>query len=217
MLDRFRHIVIEGPIGVGKTSLARRLAQHLGAELVLEKPEENPFLERFYADGSRYALQTQLFFLFQRLEQMRELAQPGMFSRGVVSDFLFAKDALFAAITLSPEEHRLYRLIHAQTAAQVPQPDLVIRLQARPDALLERIRGRGLRMERGITRAYLERLCAAYGEHFQQHGGPPVLAVETEYFNPSLRNADFELLLRRIAAFAGPREFYDPVSDWQGG
>jgi deoxyadenosine/deoxycytidine kinase len=217
MLERFRHIVIEGPIGVGKTTLARRLAQHLGAELVLEKPEENPFLERFYADGSRYALQTQLFFLFQRLEQMRELAQPGMFSRGVVSDFLFAKDALFAALTLSPEEHRLYRLIHAQTAAQVPQPDLVIWLQASPDALVERIRGRGLRMERGITRAYLQALCEAYGEHFRQPGGPPLLAVGTEYFNPASRNADFELLLKRIAAFAGPREYFDPVNDWQGG
>jgi deoxyguanosine kinase len=213
MLERFRHIVVEGPIGVGKTSLARRLARHLGAELVLEKPEDNPFLERFYADGSRYALQTQLYFLFQRVEQMQELSQPGMFSRGVVSDFLFAKDALFAALTLSAEEYRLYRLIHQQMATQVPRPDLVIWLQAGADTLLDRIRGRGLRMERGITREYLDRLCAAYGEHFQQHGGPPVLAVATEGFDPSSSERDFERLVHRIEAFHGPREFYEPLEE----
>lgn len=217
MLARFRHIVIEGPIGVGKTSLARRLAQHLGAELMLEKPEDNPFLERFYADGSRYALQTQLFFLFQRLEQMRELIQPGMFSRHVVSDFLFAKDALFASLTLSPEEFRLYARIHAQLVPQVPAPDLTIWLQAAPATLLERIRRRGLHMEQGITPAYLQQLADAYAEYFRREAAGPLLAIDTEYFDPSSRGSDFDVLVKRIAAFRGPRESFDPVNDWLSG
>jgi deoxyguanosine kinase len=217
LLERFRHIVVEGPIGVGKSSLARRLGQHLGVDLMLEQPEANPFLERFYAEGGRNALQTQLFFLFQRLEQMRELAQPGMFSKGVVSDFLFAKDALFAGITLSAEEYRLYTQIHAQLAPQVPEPDLVIWLQATPSTLLARVRQRGLGMERAITTEYLERLCDAYADHFQRYHGAPVLAVDTEYFHPAGRNADFDLLLKRLSAFKGPRELFDPVADWSLG
>jgi len=213
-MDRFHHIVIEGPIGAGKSSLARRLAQHFGVELMLEKPEENPFLERFYADGARYALQTQLFFLFQRREQMGELSQPGMFTQGVVSDFMFAKDQLFAALTLSPEEHRLYTQIQAQVAPQVRAPDLVIWLQARPQTLMQRIRRRGMRMELGITIDYLEHLTEAYGQFFQHYDASPLLAVDTEYFNPVSRPADFDLLIKRIAAFKGPREFFDPREDW---
>src|SRR3954468_10647037 len=115
-LQRFRHIVVEGPIGVGKSSLAARLARHLGAELQLELPAENPFLERFYADMPGYAFQTQLFFLFQRLRQMQALAQPSMFSNAVVSDFLFAKDAIFARLNLGDDEHRLYQQMYAQVA-----------------------------------------------------------------------------------------------------
>jgi len=217
VLERFRHIVVEGPIGVGKTSLARRLGQHLGVDLMLEQPEANPFLERFYAEGGRNAFQTQLFFLFQRLEQMRELAQPGMFSKGVVSDFLFAKDALFAALTLSAEEYRLYTQIHAQIAPQVPEPDLVIWLQAAPSTLLARIRQRAIGMEQAISAHYLERLCDAYADHFQRYQRAPVLAVDTEYFNPAGRNADFDLLVKRLAAFKGPREVFDPVADWSLG
>jgi len=217
VLERFRHIVVEGPIGVGKTSLARRLGQHLGVDLMLEQPEANPFLERFYAEGGRNAFQTQLFFLFQRLEQMRELAQPGMFSKGVVSDFLFAKDALFAALTLSAEEYRLYTQIHAQIAPQVPEPDLVIWLQAAPSTLLARIRQRAIGMEQMISAHYLERLCDAYADHFQRYQRAPVLAVDTEYFNPAGRNADFDLLVKRLAAFKGPREVFDPVADWSLG
>jgi deoxyadenosine/deoxycytidine kinase len=211
LLDRFRHIAIEGPIGVGKSSLARKLAAHLDAELVLEKPEDNPFLERFYADRAGYAFQTQLFFLFQRLRQMRDLAQPGMFERGVVSDFLFAKDALFAQLNLSDEEYALYARLHAQFLPQAPRPDLVIWLQASPATLLRRIRKRGIAMERALDHDDLQRLCDAYVEHFRAHEGAPVLAVVTDRFNPLERADDFALLLERLHEFDGPHGVLDPA------
>lgn len=202
----FRHIAIEGPIGVGKSSLARKLAIRLGAELLLEKPEDNPFLERFYADGSRYALQTQLFFLFQRVEQYRALAQPGMFTPRIVSDFMFAKDAIFARLTLSDEEYRLYLQIHQQVAAQLPQPDLVIWLQAPSQALQQRIRRRGIEMEQAIPDAYLDRLSQAYAEHFEREPGLPVLAVDSEDFNPAGIPAHFDRLMSALEAFCGTRD-----------
>jgi deoxyguanosine kinase len=208
-LQRFRHIAIEGPIGVGKSSLARRLADHLGAELLLEQPEENPFLGRFYEDMAGYAFQTQLFFLFQRLKQMQAAAQPGMFASALVSDFLFAKDALFARLNLSDDEYRLYAQMYAQAAPQVREPDLVIWLQAPPASLLKRIRQRAIGMELGITPDYLQRLCDAYVEYFHGYDGAPVLALGTEHFNPIEREADFALLLQRLAAFKGRREFFD--------
>jgi deoxyguanosine kinase len=210
-LQRFRHIVIEGPIGVGKSSLARKLAAHLGAELLLEQPQENPFLGRFYDDMPGYAFQTQLFFLFQRLKQMQGAAQPGMFSNALVGDFLFAKDALFARLTLSDDEFRLYSQMYAQVAPQVREPDLVIWLQASPATLLARIRRRAIGMELGITADYLQRLCDAYVEYFHKYDGAPVLAIGTAHFNPVDHEADFETLLQRLAAFEGPREFFNSL------
>jgi deoxyguanosine kinase len=208
-LQRFRHIVIEGPIGVGKSSLARKLATHLGAELLLEQPQDNPFLDRFYADMPGYAFQTQLFFLFQRVKQMRSAAQPGMFASAVVGDFLFAKDALFARLTLSDDEFRLYSQMYAQVAPQVREPDLVVWLQASPETLQQRIRKRAIDMERGISADYLQRLCDAYVEYFHTYEGAPVLAIGTERFNPVDLDADFDALLQRLAAFKGPREFFN--------
>ena len=209
VLQRFKTIVIEGPIGVGKTTLARKLAEHLGADLLLEKAEDNPFLERFYDDMPGFAFQTQLFFLFQRVKQMQALAQPGMFSPGVVSDFLFAKDALFARLNLSDDEYRLYTQMYAQVEPQVGQPDLVIWLQASPATLMQRIRRRGLATEHRITDVYVQRLCDAYVEYFHSFDGAPVLAVGTEHFNPVERDADFALLLERLAVFRGQREFFN--------
>ena len=208
-LQRFRHIVVEGPIGVGKSSLATRLARHLGAELLLEQPEENPFLQRFYADMPGYAFQTQLSFLFQRLRQMQALAQPSMFSSAVVSDFLFAKDAIFAGMNLSDDEHRLYRQMYAQLAPQVREPDLVLWLQAAPAMLLQRIRKRAVAMEQGIELGYLQRLVDAYAGYFHGYDSAPVYAVATEHFNPAGRDADFAVLIERLAAFRGRREFFN--------
>ncbi|HET7867552.1 MAG TPA: deoxynucleoside kinase, partial [Burkholderiaceae bacterium] len=200
-LERFRHIAIEGPIGVGKSSLARRLAAHMGAELMLERAEENPYLERFYADLPGYAFQTQVFFLFQRMRQVRELAQPGMFSQAVVSDFMLAKDALFARMNLSDEEYHLYSQMYAQVSQQLPQPDLVIWLQASPPTLTQRIRQRGIAMEQRIDPAYLQRLCDAYGDYFQGFDAAPLMIVNSEHFNPVDRVQDFRALVDALAAF----------------
>ena len=208
-LARFRHIVIEGPIGVGKSSLARKLAQRLDAELLLEQPDENPFLGRFYADMPGYAFQTQLFFLFQRVKQMQAAAQPGMFTSAVVSDFLFAKDSLFARLNLGDDEFRLYSQMYAQIAPQVREPDLVVWLQASPATLLARIRKRAIGMEQGISPDYLQRLCDAYVEYFHGYDGAPVFALGTEHFNPVDHEADFETLVQRLAAFKGRREFFN--------
>jgi deoxyadenosine/deoxycytidine kinase len=176
---------------------------------MLERPDDNPFLERFYADMPGYALQAQLAFLFQRLKQLRTAAQPGMFNQALVSDYIFAKDALFARLTLSDEEYRLYAGMYAQAAPQVPVPDLVIWLQASPATLLARVRRRAIAMEQAIDADYLQRLCDLYVEFFHSFGDAPVLAIGTEQFNPGDRDEHFALLLERIASFRGPREFFD--------
>ncbi len=209
--EGLRHIAVEGAIGVGKSSLARRLGIHLEAELMMEAADENPFLERFYADPPGYAFQTQLNFLFQRLKQVQSVSQPGMFSSTVVSDFVFAKDALFARLNLSDEEYRLYSQMYTPAAQQVPEPDLVIWLQATPATLAQRIRRRGIRMEQGITEQYLQRLCNAYADYFHGYDGAPVFAVATEHFNPANHEADFSTLLDRLAAFTERRGFFDPA------
>ena len=208
-MDKYRHIVVEGPIGVGKTSLARRLAEHLHAELLLELPEQNPFLARFYQDMERYALPTQLFFLFQRFNQLRNLAQIDMFSRVTVVDFLLDKDPLFARITLNSDELHLYQQIYATLSPQAPRPDLVIYLQAQTHTLIERVRRRGAEFERPISEAYLALVADSYNRFFYHHSGTPVLIVNSERLNFIDRPADFELLLERIAGMRGQREFFN--------
>ena len=208
-LAKYRHIVVEGPIGVGKTSLARRLAERLDANALLEHPEQNPFLPRFYQDMPRHALPTQLFFLFQRIGQLRELAQPDLFSRVTVSDFLFDKDPLFARLTLSSEEWRLYQQIFDTLRPQAPRPDLVVYLQAAPETLYERVRRRGVDYERPITEEYLALLADSYTRFFHHYSDGPVLIVNSERLNFVKRAGDFDLLLQRMEGMRGTREFFN--------
>jgi deoxyguanosine kinase len=208
-VDKLRHLVVEGPIGAGKTSLARRLASRLAVDLVLEQPEENPFLAKFYDDMPRYALPTQLFFLFQRVRLLEPLVQPDMFRRAVVADFLLDKDPLFARITLAADELALYEKIYEALRVRAPAPDLVIYLQAQPAVLVERVRRRRVRYERDIGEDYLARLAEGYARFFYHYDAAPVLIVNSENLNFVERDADFELLVSRLRAMRSRREFFN--------
>jgi len=207
--ERYRHIVVEGPIGVGKTSLARRLAERFGTQLVLEEAGGNPFLERFYRDGRRYALPTQLFFLFQRVSQLRDLGQRDLFSQTVTGDFLLDKDPLFARLTLDDDELGLYQQIFDSLRPQAPVPDLVIYLQAQPDTLVERVRKRGVAMESEISENYLRALAEAYSRFFYNYEAAPLMIVNTEHLNPVERDEDFNLLMRQLGDMRGRRVFFN--------
>lgn len=209
--QRFRSIVFEGPIGVGKSSLAMKFAQRFGFTPLLEAPQENPFLEKFYRDSSRYALPTQLFFLFQRIDQLREMTQRDFFTEHVVSDFMIEKDPLFANLTLTDEELGLYRKIFDSQKPQAPQPDLVIVLQASADALIERIRARGVPMEQFISEDYLRELSEAYTEYFHHYESAPLLMINTEQLNPIEREEDFDALVYQIANFKGRRSYFNAL------
>lgn len=206
-----RYIAIEGPIGVGKTSLAKRLAESLDSELLLEDADANPFLKRFYQDPRGQALPTQLFFLFQRIGQMGELRQTDMFSEIRVADFLMQKDRLFAEITLDREELSLYDKVYETIAVEAPVPDLVVYLQAPVDTLLFRVARRGISYERRIGRRYLERLTEAYARFFHDYDEAPLLIVNAATIDPIHNDDHYEMLLEQIHRIRSGRHFFNPM------
>ena len=207
-----RYIAIEGPIGVGKTALARRLAESLGADLLLEQVDENPFLERFYRDGKSAALPAQMFFLFARARQIEELRQSDLFASVRISDYLFTRDRLFAELNLDQEELKLYGQVAENLAVDAPVPDLVIYLQAPVDALLQRITRRNAPCDRYIDRAYLEKLTDAYARFFHSYDEGPLLIVNAASIDPVNNDADYEQLFQQIERTTGGRHFFNPVA-----
>lgn len=208
-LSKCRYIVVEGPIGAGKTSLARELAGALHADPLFEQPEDNPFLARFYEDRARFALPTQLTFLFQRVDQLRSLAQLDLFRRPTVADFLFDKDPLFARLNLTDDEYALYEKIYSHLKPQVPAPDLVVYLQAPVPVLVDRVQRRGSDYERAVEESYLARVADTYTRFFYQYDGAPLMIVNSERLNFVDNPGHFALLLERIASMRGRREFFN--------
>jgi deoxyadenosine/deoxycytidine kinase len=206
---KHRHIVVEGPIGCGKTTLAMRLAERLGATVVLEDPKANPFLAQFYRDMRRYALPTQLFFLFQRVQQLEGLKQPDLFAKPIVADFTLAKDPLFARLTLDDAEYQLYSKIYDHVRPQAPVPDLVVYLQASVDTLVQRVKKRGNPIEQGIDEGYLRSLSDAYTRYFHAYSESPLLIVNSERLNFVDDREHFDLLIARMEAMRGGREFFN--------
>ena len=205
--EKFRHIVVEGPIGAGKTSLAKRIANASGAALMLETPDENPFLPKFYRDMPRYALPTQLFFLFQRIHQLAELKQTDLFKGVTIGDFLIEKDPLFARMILSDDELALYEQMYRHLKPQAAAPDLVIYLQAHPDTLIERVKRRGAAYEQPISEAYLVKLSERYTRFFHHYEAAPLLIVNADHFNFVDVDDDLALLLKHVREFRGKREY----------
>jgi len=190
--DRLRYVVVEGPIGVGKSTLTRLLIERLQGRGVFEVVEENPFLASFYSDRDKYAFQTQLFFLLSRFKQQQELFQDELFQQTLVSDYLFAKDRIFATITLDPNELALYERVYENVGPRVRKPDLVVYLRARLDVLLARIKKRGREFERRFDPEYLEELCRVYNEFFFRYDDTPLLVVDTSEIDFVANESDFE-------------------------
>jgi deoxyguanosine kinase len=204
-------IVIEGPIGVGKTSLARKLCESLSAEAVLEQASQNPFLERFYRNPRAGALPAQLYFLFQRAQQLAELKQQDLFARIRVADYLLEKDRLFARVTLDEAEYGLYDQVYAKLDIQTPKPDLVVYLQAPVDVLIERIAKRGINYEQHIEKTYLEKLNEAYARFFHEYEAAPLLIVNAASIDPVNNQSDYDELLAAIRRMKKGRLYYNPL------
>lgn len=204
-------IAIEGPIGVGKTTLARRLAETLGSDAVFENVDNNPFLERFYQNRTEAALATQLFFLFQRSQQIHDMRQNDMFAPNRVLDFLIQKDKLFARVNLDEEEYKLYCQVYDRLLIDAPQPDLVVYLQAPTDTLMQRIENRGVPAERRIERSYLEQLNQAYSEFFLYYDESPLLIVNSKDIDFANNEIDYDILVKQILNTRSGRHFYNPA------
>ena len=211
MHSEHQFIVVEGPIGVGKTSLARRLAESLSGQPVLEEAAQNPFLERFYKTPRAGALPAQLYFLFQRAQQLAALKQQDLFAQVRVADYLLEKDRLFARVTLDDAEFALYEQVYAKLDIQSPKPDLVVYLQAPVDVLIERISRRGIAYEQYIERDYLVRLNEAYARFFHEFSAAPLLIVNAAAIDPVNNGADYEELLGAIRRMKRGRLYYNPM------
>ena len=208
-MKNHRYIVVEGPIGCGKTSLANKLAQRMGATTLLEDAAANPFLPQFYRDMKRHALPTQLFFLFQRVAQLEGLKQPDLFAKPTVADFTLAKDPLFARLTLDDAEYDLYRRIFEHVKPQAPTPDLVIYLQASVGTLVSRVKKRGNPIETNMDEDYLRNLSEAYTRYFYNYDESPLLIVNSERLNFVDVPEHLDLLIERVNALRGGREFFN--------
>lgn len=206
-----KFIVVEGPIGVGKSSLAKRLAKSFDCAVVKEKADENPFLEHFYTNTNQSALPVQLHFLTERVKQWSELNQNDLFLTGIVSDFMLEKDPLFAKITLTNEEYKLYDQMYQSLSVQTTKADLIVYLQAPVDVLINRIRKRGIRHEKNISGEYLQKLSDAYTEFFHHYDTGPLLIVNASDINPVDNDADYEQLLKHICATRSGRHFLNPL------
>ena len=208
MLEKARYIVVEGPIGAGKTTLAKRLAERINADVLLENPAANPFLGRFYQNMERWGLPTQIAFLFQRSEQLLGFSQHHDPARRVVCDFLLEKDPLFAELNLAEDELQLYLKLYERLKPSLRRPDLVIYLQAQPDILIDRVRRRGVEAERRISEPYLQRVAEHYANFFHHYDAASLFIVNAESLNPVDKDEDFELLYSRLQVMRSYREFF---------
>lgn len=206
-----KYLVVEGPIGVGKTSLVTLLADQLGGKAILEESENNPFLLRFYRDQRRWAFQTQLFFLLSRYRQQEEMAQHELFSNVTISDVFLPKDRIFAALNLSPDELVLYDQVYGLLRSRLPQPDLVIYLHAETDVLLQRVKQRGREYEQNMSWEYLDALNRAYNEFFFSYGDTPLLVIQTTDIDFVRNPADLSDLIRQIRHMKGGVQYYVPA------
>jgi len=211
-METLRYIAVEGPIGAGKTSLSGLLAKKFSARRILESPQENPFLQRFYEDRKKYAFEAQIFFLLSRYQQQQDLLQMDLFNRLTISDYLFAKDRIFASINLDENEMALYERIYRLLTGRIPTPDLVVYLQARADALLSRIKQRELEYERSIGVDYLEMLVEAYNNYFFHYSESPLLVIDTSEIDFIHRPKDLAGLIREVQKPRTGTWYYVPES-----
>ena len=210
-MEKAKYIVVEGPIGVGKTSLAKMLAHEFRGRTVFERVEDNPFLPKFYKSRELYAFQNQTFFLLNRYQQQMELAQQNLFNQSTVADYLFAKDQIFATLTLSPEELSLYQQIYGLLNTRVPKPDLVVYLQARPEVLYKRVKKRDKKFERGVTFEYLSEVSQAYNQFFFHYDETPLLVVNTSEIDFVSSGKDLADLIKEINNMGSGTQHYIPL------